>query len=49
VPVIIVTADATPGQTERLVSEGAAAYVTKPFDVAALLRVIDGALEDSET
>jgi CheY-like chemotaxis protein len=49
VPVIIVTADATPGQTERLVSEGAAAYVTKPFDVAALLTAIDGALEDSET
>jgi signal transduction histidine kinase/ActR/RegA family two-component response regulator len=44
IPVIIVTADATPGQKQRLMSEGAAAYVTKPFDVAALLTAIDQAL-----
>ena len=44
VPVIIVTADATPGQTQRLLSEGASAYVTKPFDVAVLLTAIDDVL-----
>jgi CheY-like chemotaxis protein/two-component sensor histidine kinase len=44
IPVIIVTADATPGQNERLLAEGAVSYVTKPFDVAALLTAIDDAL-----
>jgi CheY-like chemotaxis protein len=44
IPVVIVTADATPGQKDRLIAEGAAAYVTKPFDVAALLTAIDDAL-----
>jgi CheY-like chemotaxis protein len=48
VPVIIVTADATPGQTEKLVSEGATAYVTKPFDVAELLTAIDRAIDNLE-
>jgi signal transduction histidine kinase/ActR/RegA family two-component response regulator len=45
VPVVIVTADATDGQADRLMAEGAAAYVSKPFDVGKLLAVIDGVLD----
>ncbi len=41
-PVVMVSADATPGQVERLLAAGAADYLTKPIDVAHLLRLIDG-------
>lgn len=44
IPVVMVTADATAGQVQRLLSAGAAAYLTKPLDVAKLLEVIDGIL-----
>ena len=44
VPVIIVSADATPGAGDRMLSAGACAYVTKPIDVKRLLRVVDAAL-----
>ncbi len=44
IPVVMVTADATTGQVQRLLSAGAAAYITKPLDVAMLLEVIDGIL-----
>jgi len=44
IPVVMVTADATAGQVQRLLSAGAAAYLTKPLDVAQLLEVIDGIL-----
>ncbi len=44
IPVVMVTADATAGQVQRLLSAGAAAYLTKPLDVAVLLEVIDGIL-----
>jgi CheY-like chemotaxis protein len=40
IPVVIVTADATPGQTRRLLAAGAAGYLPKPIDVGALLRVV---------
>jgi PAS domain S-box-containing protein len=43
-PVVIVSADATPRQVERLLSRGAHAYLTKPIDVAELVRVVDDAL-----
>lgn len=39
--VVIVSADATPGQIERLLALGAADYLTKPFDVPHFLAVID--------
>lgn len=45
IPVVIVSADATPGQVQRLLSAGAAAYLTKPIDVRELLRLIDDAVE----
>lgn len=43
-PVVIVSADATPGQVQRLLAAGAAAYLTKPIDVRELLRLLDDAL-----
>ena len=40
VPVVVVSADATPGQAERLRGEGAQEYLTKPLDVRRLLEVL---------
>jgi PAS domain S-box-containing protein len=42
VPVVVLSADATPGQVARLRSAGADDYVTKPLDVARFLRLVDG-------
>lgn len=47
-PIVIVSADATPGQVKRLLAAGARAYLTKPIDVHELLSVIDAALPDKE-
>jgi CheY-like chemotaxis protein len=47
IPVVIVTADATPGSARRLVSAGARACVTKPFDVPEFLRTVEAALASS--
>lgn len=44
IPVFMVSADATPGQAERLLAAGAQAYVTKPFDVPAFLGAIEQTL-----
>jgi CheY-like chemotaxis protein len=44
IPVVIVTADATPGRARRLISSGAFACVTKPFDVPEFLRTVEAAL-----
>ncbi len=46
IPVVMVSADATTGQIQRLLSAGAAAYVTKPIDVPAMLRALDEILTD---
>jgi CheY-like chemotaxis protein len=40
IPVIIVSADASPGRIERLRAAGATAYVTKPFNVRELIRTV---------
>jgi CheY-like chemotaxis protein len=39
--VIIQSADATPGQIERLLAAGARAFLTRPIDVRRLLAVLD--------
>jgi signal transduction histidine kinase/CheY-like chemotaxis protein len=44
IPVVIVSADATPAQLERLRADGAAEYVTKPIDVELLLKIVTGSL-----
>ena len=41
IPVVVVSADATAEQEERLLRAGAHAYLVKPLDVRALLRVVD--------
>ncbi len=40
-PVVVLSADATPGTPGRLLANGAADYLTKPLDVRRLLAVID--------
>jgi len=40
-PVAIVSADAMPDQIERLRAVGVRAYLTKPFDLARLIAVVD--------
>jgi PAS domain S-box-containing protein len=42
IPVVIVSADASQSQVERLREAGAAGYLTKPFQVVELLALIDG-------
>jgi signal transduction histidine kinase len=40
-PVVVLSADASPRRAERLVDQGAVAYVTKPIDVAELLALVE--------
>jgi len=49
IPVVVVSADATPGQRQRLLTAGATAYLTKPYEVQDLLRIIDEALARATT
>jgi signal transduction histidine kinase/ActR/RegA family two-component response regulator len=41
IPVVIMSADATPGTIQRLASRGADEYLTKPFDIDLLLGIVD--------
>jgi PAS domain S-box-containing protein len=41
VPIVVISADATSGQRSRLVDAGASDFITKPFDVDRLLRIVD--------
>jgi CheY-like chemotaxis protein len=41
VPVVVLSADATPSQIERLLTAGARNYLTKPFDIDPFLAVVD--------
>jgi PAS domain S-box-containing protein len=45
IPVVIISADATPNQVERLLAAGAKAYLTKPLNVGELLQVTDKFLQ----
>jgi PAS domain S-box-containing protein len=47
IPVIIVSADATPEQMQRSLASGALSYVTKPLDIPSMLRLLDGVLNES--
>ncbi|HWC13551.1 MAG TPA: ATP-binding protein [Actinomycetota bacterium] len=44
IPVVMLSADATPRQVERLLSAGARDYLTKPLDVSHFLRLVDATL-----
>jgi PAS domain S-box-containing protein len=46
IPVVILSADARPGLTTRLLEAGARAFLTKPLDVGELLRVLDEVAEE---
>lgn len=41
IPVVVLSADATPSQIERLLRAGAKNYLTKPFDLEPFLAVVD--------
>ena len=46
IPVIVVSADATSGQVERLTSLGAEAYLTKPLNVKHFVRIVEEVLAE---
>jgi len=46
IPVVVVSADATPRQIDRLRADGARDYLTKPFDVKKFLALVDEILGD---
>ena len=48
IPVIVISADATPKQIEALLAGGAKTYLTKPIDVLEFLRTLDEALQINE-
>jgi CheY-like chemotaxis protein len=41
VPVVMLSADATPRQVQRLLEQGAHAYLTKPIDILAFNELLD--------
>jgi CheY-like chemotaxis protein len=41
IPVVVLSADATPGAVRRLLAHGARAYLTKPIDLAELGRLLE--------
>ncbi|MDZ7592873.1 MAG: CHASE domain-containing protein [Rubrivivax sp.] len=47
IPVIVVSADASPQHMEQALTLGAAHYVTKPLDVTQFLKLVDGVLESA--
>ena len=48
IPIVILSADATPSQQERLLAAGAAEYLTKPIDISEFLGMVDRLLGDGE-
>jgi CheY-like chemotaxis protein len=44
IPVVVLSADATPGQVDRLMAVGAYAYITKPLVVARFIDVVNEVL-----
>jgi CheY-like chemotaxis protein len=49
IPVIVVSADATPGRMQEALTLGALHYVTKPVDLARFLHLLDEVLDGMET
>lgn len=49
IPVVVMSADATPSQVRALLSTGARAYLTKPLDIREFLAVISEHLARAES
>lgn len=45
IPVVVISADATSNQVERLLAAGAKSYLTKPLDVSVFLHTVDKFLQ----
>ncbi len=48
IPIVVVSADATPGQVQRIVEMGATGYLVKPFDIEEVLARLDEVQRDKE-
>jgi CheY-like chemotaxis protein/anti-sigma regulatory factor (Ser/Thr protein kinase) len=48
IPVVVISAEASAGQVERLLAAGARGYLTKPIDVRELLKILDATLPRPE-
>ncbi len=48
IPIVVLSADATPGQLKRFRDAGADEYLTKPLDLKLLLNLIDVYLGDKD-
>jgi len=48
IPVVVVSAEATPRKIERFLGAGAVEYLTKPIDVPRFLEVVGRILERDE-
>ena len=48
IPVLVISADATPGQSEALLAAGATGYLTKPLEVKRFLRLLSETLKDDQ-
>jgi CheY-like chemotaxis protein len=46
IPIVVLSADATPGQVRRFRDAGANEYLTKPLDLKLLLTLVDNYLGD---
>jgi CheY-like chemotaxis protein len=49
IPVIVLSADASPSRIEKMLQAGARNYLTKPFDIKRLLCLLDETIESVET
>jgi PAS domain S-box-containing protein len=49
IPVVVVSADATPPRVEAALTAGAAHYVTKPVNLPGFLAILDELLDDLDT
>jgi signal transduction histidine kinase len=49
IPVTVLSADATPGQVNRLKAAGAREYITKPLDVLQLIALLEGTMRREQT